>query len=94
MFEPMKALDRKTIYRIRLRIRPEKLVPMDELSESREEDRLIEIIRIGFGIKNGYFDLRGQLYGYNKSVDPYFFFIMSTIMDVFLLSKTFMNLYH
>jgi hypothetical protein len=94
MFDPMKSIDRRTVQRIRFIIGPEKLVPMDELIESSEEDRLIEIIRIGFGIKNGYIDPRGQLYGYNKSVDPYFFFIMSPVMDVFLRSKTFMDLYH
>ena len=94
LFDPIKALDSKTVKNIRLIIGTEKLVPMDELIESSEEDRLIEIIRLGFGIKNGYIDPRGSLYGYNKSVDPYFFFMMSPIMDVFLRSKTFMDLYH
>ncbi|MFN5911526.1 MAG: hypothetical protein ACK45H_09345, partial [Bacteroidota bacterium] len=63
-FEPLKDLDNKTIRKIRLKIGIEKLIPSDPYIVCSEDDRLNEIIRIGYGIKNGYINVRGQLYGY------------------------------
>ncbi|MFN5784860.1 MAG: hypothetical protein ACK457_02765, partial [Flavobacteriia bacterium] len=94
MFDPLKELNEITLRTIKLKIGLSKLVPADEFIECTEEDRLNEIIRIGFGIKNGYIDVRGPIYGYKNSVDPYFFFMMGPVMDVFLKSESFMDLYH
>lgn len=94
VFRPGKDIDSLTLKKIRLKIGIEKLAPNNEDVNCSEEDRLNEIIRIGYGIKNGYINVRGRLYGYNKSVDPYFFFTMGPVLDVFLKSESFLDLYH
>ena len=93
-FDPLKEINSLTLKMIKARIGLEKIIPNDEFIECTEEDRLTEIIRIGYGIKNGYIDVRGHLYGCKNSVDPYFFFMMGPVMDVFLKSESFIDLYH
>jgi hypothetical protein len=94
MFNPLKDLCSSTIRRIELIIGERKLDAINDFAESSKEDKLEEIIRIAFGIKNGFINPRGHLFDFNKSVDPYFFFSMSPIMSVFLNSKTFLDIYH
>jgi hypothetical protein len=94
MFNPLKDLSSSTIRRIELIIGERKLDSINDFVEASKEDKLEEIIRIAFGIKNGFINPRGNLFDFNKSVDPYFFFSLSPIMPVFLKSKTFLDIYH
>lgn len=94
MFNPLKDLSSSTIKRIELLIGQRKLESKNDFIETSKEEKLEEIIRIAFGIKNGFINPRGHLFDFNKSVDPYFFFSLSPIMPVFLKSKTFLDIYH
>ena len=94
MFNPLIDLSSSTIRRIELIIGERKLDSINDFVEASKEDKLEEIIRIAFGIKNGFINPRGNLFDFNKSVDPYFFFSLSPIMPVFLKSKTFLDIYH
>lgn len=94
MFDPLKQLSASTLCKIEQKIGRTKLQLTDEFIETSEDEKFAEIIRIAFGIKNGYINPRGHLCNYSKSVDPYFFFSLTPLIDVYLNSRTFMDLYH
>jgi hypothetical protein len=94
MFDPLKELSSLTLCEIQEKIGKSKLQITDEFIETSEDEKFAEIIRIAFGIKNGYINPRGHICNYSKSVDPYFFFSLTPLIDVYLNSRTFMDLYH
>ena len=94
MFDPLKQLSSSTLCEIQEKIGKSKLQITDEFIETSEDEKFAEIIRIAFGIKNGYINPRGHICNYSKSVDPYFFFSLTPLIDVYLNSRTFMDLYH
>jgi hypothetical protein len=94
LFNPLKELNKPTIEAIRLKIGAPKLRAAYLFSDSSEDERLAEIVRIAYGIKNGYILPMGSLENYTKQVDPYFYFSPLPIMDVFLKANSFLDLYH
>jgi len=93
-FNPLTSISKKSLVSIQSKIGDEKLNAKDSFSCGDAEERLREIIRIAYGIKNGYINPRGFLCDYNLSVDPYYFVSLSSMMDVYLKSRTFLDLYH
>jgi hypothetical protein len=93
-FNPLESISKKSLVTIQSKIGQGKLNAKDSFSCGDAEERLCEIIRIAYGIKNGYINPRGFMCDYNLSVDPYYFVSLSSMMDVYLKSRTFLDLYH
>lgn len=94
-FDPLITLPKKQLDKIRDCIGPEKLKPSKNfLVDTYENERLEEVIKIAYGIKNGFINWNGHVGEYEKHVDPYFFISFTPIMDVYLKSKSFMDIYH
>lgn len=91
---PLHELTSKLIRQISLIIGNEKLERQNEFISTSNEDKLEVIIRIAYGIKNGFIDPRGRIYDYNQSIDPYFHVSFAPIMPQFLASKNFIDIYH
>ena len=94
LFNPFDELSSTTLRKIELKIGSTKLLCTNDFIETTRKEKLEEIIRIAFGIKNGFINPRGALYNFSESVDPYYFFCLTPIMTVFLNSKTFLDIYH
>lgn len=94
IFEPFEQMDLESIGRIRCLIGESVLEEAIKGLYFSKEESLNELIKIAYGIKNGYIDLRGYLFARRKSVDPYFFFNIGPVIDLFLSCKTFVELYH
>ena len=94
IFEPFEQMDLASIGRIRCLIGESVLEKAIKGLYFSKEETLNELIKIAYGIKNGYIDQRGYLFARRKSVDPYFFFNIGPVIDLFLSCKTFLELYH
>lgn len=94
IFEPFEQMDLASIGRIRCLIGESVLEKATKGLHFSKEECLNELIKIAYGMKNGYIDLRGHLFARRKSVDPYFFFSIGPVIDLFLNCKTFLELYH
>ena len=94
MFDPLKELSSLTLNKIQQKIGKQKLLPTNDFVETSEEEKFAEVIRIAFGIKNGYINPRGDLLNFSTSVDPYFFFSLTPLMNIFFNSFIFMDFYH
>ena len=95
IYEPLKKLSNATIQHISNCIGETKLNPEKNfMADASRDERLEEVIKIAFGIKNGFINWNGHVGEYEKHVDPYFLISFIPIMDVYLESRTFMDLYH
>ena len=93
-FDCFEQMDLASIGRIRCLIGESVLEKAIKGLYFSKEETLNELIKIAYGIKNGYIDQRGYLFARRKSVDPYFFFNIGPVIDLFLSCKTFLELYH
>jgi hypothetical protein len=95
IYKPLKTLSTNTICLIKKSIGEKKLnASKNFICDTTSEERLEEVIKIAYGIKNGFIDWNGYMLEYHRYVDPYYFISFTPIMDVFLNSETFMDSYH
>ena len=94
-YKPFNSLTEKTIHEIQKSIGYKKLDPSKNIIDNTiVEERLEDVIVLAYGIKNGFIDWRGALIDDSLYIDPYYIISFSNTMDVFVNSKTFMDMYY
>jgi hypothetical protein len=94
-YKPFNSLTEKTIHEIQKSIGYKKLDPSKNIIDNTiVEERLEDVIVLAYGIKNGFIDWNGSLIDDSLYIDPYYIISFSNTMDVFVNSKTFMDMYY